>query len=440
MCSKAGDLSALFVNDQPISSRHKRRHSQSSQKGILNMAPSYKLTYFPVKGLGEPIRFLLAYGKIEYEDYRFDREKWPEIKPTTPFGKSPTLEIDGKVLHQSVAITRYLAKQCKLTGDNEWEALECDIMVDTIGDLRAQIAGFFYDKDGPSKDAKKEVVLSETVPFYLGRLDEVVAKNGGHFVAGKLTWADLYFVAVLDYLESMAGMSFTEKHSNLKALKDKVLAIPAIKEWYKLIYFHAMGLAEPIRYLLAYGKIEFEDTRIPYESFHEMKKGMPMGQLPVLEYEGKTLYQSIAICRFLAKKLKLCGHNEEDAVDCDIIVDTITDFRLYFKDVLFTDDPDLKAQKREKLVKEMIPYYLSRFESIVAKNKGQFVAGSVSISTLKFILTWADFYFAGILCFMESFLKIDLLEGYPLLKMMREKVDNLLGVKEWIETRPKTEL
>ncbi|XP_071439845.1 glutathione S-transferase-like [Hetaerina americana] len=195
------------------------------------MAPQYKLTYFPVKGLGEPIRFLLAYGKIEFEDYRFDVAKWPEIKPTTPFGKSPVLEIDGKVLHQSVAISRYLAKQLKLAGDNDWESMECDIMVDTVGDLRAQIAAYYYDKENPNRGSKKELLVKETVPFYLGKLDAVVSKNNGYLANGKLTWADFFFVAILDYLEAMMEMSFTDNHANLKALKEKVLAIPQIKEW-----------------------------------------------------------------------------------------------------------------------------------------------------------------------------------------------------------------
>jgi hypothetical protein len=45
------------------------------------MAPTYKLTYFNVKGLGEPIRFLFAYGGIEFEDFRIEKQEWPQIKP-----------------------------------------------------------------------------------------------------------------------------------------------------------------------------------------------------------------------------------------------------------------------------------------------------------------------------------------------------------------------
>jgi glutathione S-transferase len=54
----------------------------------------------------------------------------------TPFGKTPVLEIDGKQVHQSVAICRYLAKQYGLTGSNDWEDLEIDAIVDTFTDFR----------------------------------------------------------------------------------------------------------------------------------------------------------------------------------------------------------------------------------------------------------------------------------------------------------------
>lgn len=44
--------------------------------------PVYKLTYFPVKALAEPLRMLISYGGEDFEDYRFNREDWPSIKPS----------------------------------------------------------------------------------------------------------------------------------------------------------------------------------------------------------------------------------------------------------------------------------------------------------------------------------------------------------------------
>jgi hypothetical protein len=39
------------------------------------------------------------------------------------------------------------------------------------------------------------------------------------------------------------------------------------------------------------------------------------------------LFQATAICRFLGRKFKLAGKDEDDALRCDIAVDTIGDLR-----------------------------------------------------------------------------------------------------------------
>lgn len=46
-----------------------------------------------------------------------------------------------------------------------------------------------------------------------------------------MTWADIFFVGLLDYLNVMANEDITANHKNLETVKNNVLAIPAIKEW-----------------------------------------------------------------------------------------------------------------------------------------------------------------------------------------------------------------
>jgi len=54
---------------------------------------------------------------------------------------------------------------------------------------------------------------------------------------------------------------------------------------------------------------------------------MPMGQVPVLEIDGKQYHQSRAIGRFLAKKGNLYGSNDFEAMEIDATVDSIEDIR-----------------------------------------------------------------------------------------------------------------
>lgn len=54
---------------------------------------------------------------------------------------------------------------------------------------------------------------------------------------------------------------------------------------------------------------------------------MPFGHLPVIERNGKKAAQSIAIARYVAKKVKLTGANDWEDLEIDSIVDTLSDIK-----------------------------------------------------------------------------------------------------------------
>ncbi|KAF7287673.1 glutathione S-transferase S1-like [Rhynchophorus ferrugineus] len=194
---------------------------------------SYKLIYFDLTGRAEPIRYIFAYCNQPYEDVRVSREQWHEIKKDTPFGQIPILEIDGKPVAQSNAIARYLARQFKLTGKDEWEALQCDVLIDTISDFQQGSRKLFLESDPEKKEALKKKIYEEEYPFYLSRFNSIVDKNGGFAVGSQTTWADFVFATTLSSIEKRnAGV--LKPYPALTNLIERVHNLPAIKKWLEI--------------------------------------------------------------------------------------------------------------------------------------------------------------------------------------------------------------
>ena len=63
------------------------------------------------------------------------------------------------------------------------------------------------------------------------------------------------------------------------------------------------------------------------EDMAKMKPTLPYGQLPLLEYKGTTITQSVAIARFLAHEFGLGGKTPLIDANIDDVVDAITDFQ-----------------------------------------------------------------------------------------------------------------
>ncbi|KAG8311130.1 hypothetical protein J6590_049684 [Homalodisca vitripennis] len=196
------------------------------------MAPKYKLTYFNGIGAAEPLRFLLSYMGEDFEDIRVDPADWQNKKSSTPFGKLPYLEVDGKILTQSIAIARYLGKKAGLAGKDDWENVQIDIMADTIVDMRLPISTFLMERDADKKNTLKEAYLKDTASFYLKKLDAIVKENAGYLANKKLSWADFVFTALMDFVSIACGVpDITADYPNLLALRKKILSLPQIKKW-----------------------------------------------------------------------------------------------------------------------------------------------------------------------------------------------------------------
>lgn len=66
----------------------------------------------------------------------------------------------------------------------------------------------------------------------------------------------------------------------------------------------------------------------------------PFGQLPVLEYNGKKIGQSISIARYAGKQAKLAGNDDWENLEIDAIADTFNDLRISKSCFLMINDSD----------------------------------------------------------------------------------------------------
>ncbi|XP_055328744.1 glutathione S-transferase 1-like [Paramacrobiotus metropolitanus] len=199
------------------------------------MVHKYKLIYFNLPGRAELPRWIFHYAGQDFEDKRIEHAQWPAVKPTTPDGTLPYLEVDGKPLSQSQAIARYLARTFKVAGHNAWEEAEADAVVDYLGDASKdyiRYAGALRAKDEQLAKSIKEKYIGETVIPYLDGLNRKLEHNSGsQYLVGKdPTWADF---AVTIFLEKLCSMDahIVDKYPRLKVHTEHVRNLPGIREW-----------------------------------------------------------------------------------------------------------------------------------------------------------------------------------------------------------------
>lgn len=194
---------------------------------------SYKLYYFNGKGRAEVIRLILSAAGKEFQDIRFEFDKWPEHKPKTPQGMLPYIEFDDVTLPQSNAINRYLAEKYGMFGKNLWERTMIDVIYETGLDLREKMVEAMFEKDEGKKAELFDKLGSEIVPKYLGLFDGFLDKktNGSvFFVGNSVTLADLLVFHLLDGLLQKTP-TLLDNHPKLKKNHEKVAEIPGIKKW-----------------------------------------------------------------------------------------------------------------------------------------------------------------------------------------------------------------
>jgi len=203
---------------------------------------------------------------------------------------------------------------------------------------------------------------------------------------------------------------------------------------YKLTYFDLRARAEITRLLFAVAGVKYEDVRVDRSKWPELKSKTPFGQMPVLEVDGVVLCQSKAIARYLAGQFGFAGESALDKARADMIVDCVEDVLKPSVVFYFEKDEAKKAELKEKFLKETLPAAVASFEKLLKENKGgdSFFVGDK--------LTWADLAVTDITHWFGS-LQIELpFADAPKLKALKDRVESIPQIAEWIKKRPVTTL
>ena len=200
---------------------------------------------------------------------------------------------------------------------------------------------------------------------------------------------------------------------------------------YKLHYFNGRGRAEVSRLIFASVGQKFEDIRYDQSQWPTIQPKMPLGQLPVLEYDGTVIPQSLSIARFLAKKFNLAGRDQLEQAKVDAAVDTISDAVVNFVPIASEKDEAKKKEGLRKYLAEDLPYYLQNLENLARmySQGGPFFLGNQ--------LTWADLYLYDV---GETILQADcnVFNNYLWIKRNRQTVERNSNIAAYLASRPKT--
>ena len=201
----------------------------------MSSQPHVELTYFDFSGSrGEECRLALHVAGVEFHDRRIKGPDWPAVKPTTPFGAMPVLEVAGKGrLAQSNAILGFLGRSHGLLPEDAWEAARHDAVMCAVEELRARIDPTMRTKDEDEKKRMREELVAGYIPNWAANIEAQIA---GPFVGGeRISVADIKLFVVMQWFARGAldhvPRDMLSRFPKLERLFEAVKSHPRVLDW-----------------------------------------------------------------------------------------------------------------------------------------------------------------------------------------------------------------
>lgn len=208
--------------------------------------PEYELFYWPITGLGEPLRLCFVIGGIPFKDSTPANDKGFQdrkaaVHPYMPEAAGlPVLTIDGKAYAQSRAILRYLGRICSYEGaplypSDPIEQMECDEMVEVAEDLRQPLLGTFAFQDQAEKEAARAALF--TTDGKMTKWLKIIDRMLGQKFPTKVTIGSIYLWSLITMLRQPTFLDgipadALAPYGNITKLHEFMSKVPPILEYF----------------------------------------------------------------------------------------------------------------------------------------------------------------------------------------------------------------
>lgn len=197
-----------------------------------------KLIYFDASvSRGEECRLALHLAGVDFEDVRVKPADWATLKPQTPFGSMPILEMPGKPpLAQSNAILVFIGRRYDLHPKDDFEAARHEAMMAYVEDLRHQVSPTLRMQDEAEKRKAREALASSFLPGWAARAEKLI--DPAPFFAGeKLHVVDLKIHMALRWFKGgkvdYVPATVFDDFPRLGRIHDAVRDHAGVKSWYE---------------------------------------------------------------------------------------------------------------------------------------------------------------------------------------------------------------
>eukprot|EP00744_Colponema_vietnamica_P000101 GILI01000193.1.p1 GENE.GILI01000193.1~~GILI01000193.1.p1 ORF type:complete len:215 (+),score=83.41 GILI01000193.1:52-645(+) len=193
---------------------------------------SLSLVYWPIRA-----RNMLAVAIADHANLGLELEQtfeWPgSLKSQAQFGQLPALRVGDKLIVQSCAIARFLARKAGLQGDNDDDFATSEMLIEEFVDVFNNLAKINYSEDKVN-GYNQAFGAGGLVPTQLGYLENLLK---GDFFASKVTAGDLAVVCLLNVLVSLEPTAL-DAFPKLKAFYERMSVTPAFARIFALpLYF-----------------------------------------------------------------------------------------------------------------------------------------------------------------------------------------------------------